>query len=116
MKYLLVVAMTVAATSFATAGKVCTLKDVRAAQNQAIKIDLSKNGKNSGFANTMRSVENPKEIQTYEENGQTIVRGSAFYYTNKEYKIEEGFSVHLKLDGNCKLQAYELVEDVVCHR
>ena len=114
MKLLLALAMTlVASASFA---KVCTLKDVQTAQNQARKMDLAQKGEHSVFANKMKSVVNPKKIQTYQQEGQTIVRGSEFYYTNKEYKIEEGFSVHLKLDSNCKLQAYDLVEDVVCHR
>lgn len=114
MKFLLAVAMTVAATtSFA---KVCTLKDVQTAQNLARKMDLADKGEYSAFANKMKSVVNPKQVRAYKQEGQNIYRGSEFYYTNAQYKIEEGFSVHLKLDGNCKLQAYDIVEDVVCHR
>lgn len=114
MKFLIAVTMTViATTSFA---QVCSLKDVQTAQNLARKMDLADKGQNSVFANKMTSVVNPKSVRTFKHDGQTIYSGSEFYYTNAEYKIEEGFSVKLKLDGNCKLAGYELAEDVVCHR
>lgn len=128
MKFLIAVAMTVVATtSFA---QVCSLKDVQTAQNLARKMDLADKGQYSMFANKMTSVVNPKSVNSYKQNQnymgmysesfkkgtQVIYRGSEFYYTNSEIQIEEGFSVHLKLDSKCKLAAYDLVEDVVCHR
>lgn len=95
----------------------CDTYQLQAAVSESRKKDIQAHGEASLFRKTITDINHMEDVSpyAYDEDGKLYYRATEILFLDEDGKEgNEGFSVYVELDRNCKLKSYKLVDDVIC--